>query len=246
MEYDILKKGICSFNAQDYHKSECRCDTGFPILRRDAEEVQGERAYLQAIDAQQKGFFSYESGDKNLQKGIERMIEYLRKYRAVRGDLTSNELMKRLNGLIPNLQDQLADFENLQLVEADLPSKIDNVKKIYTCINSELLTKKGMQHPTLVGKILHILQPQMFVIWDSITREARDFNQRPYSERYWEYLTLVEEGLHELLDDFRLTHDPSSGSSKIEASLYEDGCKPLTKLHDEACYAMAKGWLHFY
>jgi hypothetical protein len=157
----------------------------------------------------------------------------------------------RLAKLMKSSRQLLCELDRLNLVDVDLdefeiggnPLK-SKVRELYGSVNKSLKIKRIKENATVVGKTLHILQPRLFVIWDSLIRDTRDFAGN--FEGYWSYLKTAQLGLREVIGDYRsVSHDPEAASTSVEKSIYEDGIKPITKLYDEACWAMVRGWLHF-
>jgi hypothetical protein len=207
---------------------------------------QAEKAYLEAIE---RNYYFPRSGI--LWSDIDSFVRFLEEYKMHRVMPARAQREKVLAELISSIRPYLSKLEDLDLLCVDLSQTTvggkrlrDLIVEIYRSINTATRPRGVMENATLVGKVMHVLQPRLFVIWDDKIRQARGF-KRSFDE-YWRYLEMAQKGLREVLDDYRrISNDPRARSSSIESSLYEQGCKPITKLYDEACWAMVQGWIHF-
>ncbi len=241
LNYELLKKGVCAFNNGDRDPSECVCEKGFPIPLPQSSSKDSERAYFDAV---QENY--YLPGSRERWKDADSLLRFLLAYGMARVMPPKEQRRKMLVESVSIVRPHLSKLEKLDLMHADLEDvKLRQIAKtIYRSINSGMRTKRIQHNATVVGKILHILQPRLFVIWDDKIREPRGFG-RSFDE-YWKYLRTAQSGLSEALEDYRkMSSDMRATSKTIERALYENGWKPLSKLYDEACYAMVRGWNHF-
>jgi hypothetical protein len=118
-------------------------------------------------------------------------------------------------------------------------------ERIYSSLNKATSRLGIKENSTAVGKSMHILQPRLFLIWDSYVRKPRNYEDS--FSGYWKYAKNAQAGLREAVNDFRKVNSaPLATESDIEERLYFNGWKSIAKIYDEACWAMAQGYLHFY
>ena len=206
-----------------------------------------ERAYLEAIE---RNYYSPTPGSR--WSDIDSFVRFLVEYGMARVMPAPGRRERALADSISSIRPYLSKLEDFDLLDVDLSQTTvggerirDLVARVYQSINTGMRTRQVRENATLVGKVMHILHPRLFVIWDDKIRQPRGFG-RSFDE-YWRYLETAQTGLREILEHYRsISRDPHASSGPIESSLYEKGCKPITKLYDEACSAMVRGWLHFF
>lgn len=240
--------GVCSFNAgardatRARHPTKCICKRGMPISSEAAFEIEEEKAYIMAA---RNNYYSPPSGRR--WKDVDSLDQFLTAYRMSRVLPSQPMRRRKLVSLLQSVPQFLLKIEETKLEDQNFEdtSTRDTVRRLYELVNSSLRTRRIRENATAVGKVLHILQPEFFVIWDNRIRQPRQFDGS--FEGYWDYLRTAQRGIVEALDDFkRISKNPNATSRSIEAELYENHVKPITKVYDEACWAMVQGWLHFY
>ncbi len=238
MNYELLKKGVCAFNAEGRDPSKCSCETGMPRpLPESPDTNEYEKAYFSAVDA---NYYSERSSTD-----IDALENFLLKYGMARVMPPPKKRKTLLEDSIRAVEHELRKIHDADLLQVDISALRTLACKIYSSINASMRTSRIRENATVVAKVMHILKPRLFVILDGKIRNARGINGS--FDGYWSYLKTAQRGLREALEDYRrISGDSSATAASIEESLYEQGWKPITKLYDEACYAMVQGWLHFY
>jgi len=110
---------------------------------------------------------------------------------------------------------------NIDLLNANLDSLNKQIRDVFDQI-------KAVRHvgPTSASKILHILVPRLFVMWD--VEIARNYRVSMDSQGYVEFLRKSQNLLMSLMRQYR-----SLGIAQPELELVNKYGKPLTKLLDE-------------
>ena len=211
-----------------------------PITARAARSIPGEDEYIDAIE---RLYYSPNSGKR--WNDVDSLDRFLLAYGTVRTLPPERVRRKKLTKMMQVLPRYMSKIHELKLEDADLDdSKLRrSAYNLYSLVNESLRTARVIHNPTAVGKILHVLQPELFVIWDNVIRVPRQFGGS--FDEYWRYLKTARDGITEAFTDFK-SKDPEATTESIEANLYESRLKPITKLYDEACWAMVQGWLHFH
>ncbi len=237
LNYDILRKGVCSFNAGDCDPSKCSCQTGMPIPGPESPDTdKEEKAYFRALEVV--------PNSKEPWNNVDELEEFLLEYKMGRVMPPPGKRKQLLSKSIYSVRQQLQEIRAMDLLGDELSKSKKCASEIYASINSSMKTRRITENATLVAKVMHILQPKLFVILDAKIRTARGLEWS--FDDYWKYLEFAQQGLRETLEDYRrVSNDSSASSASIEKSIYRHGWKPITKLYDEACWAMVQGWLHF-
>lgn len=148
-----------------------------------------------------KDFKEVEGLDMSDSKKLEKLLEWLRKLGCRNFHLKSNATSKN------NLS--LWYRENLEILKKfpqDLfGDNIKNNKDKITTLFSSLETKKVVDNtqngisvgPTAASKILFVLKPNYFAMWDANIR-AKFGNKGNDGENYYNYLVRIQRNLHEL------------------------------------------------
>jgi len=89
--------------------------------------------------------------------------------------------------------------------------------------------------PTSASKILHLLRPNLFVMWD--TDIAKKFNVGMSPDGYLKFLRKCQDMLKRILELYR-----QNGISDPESYLFNKFGKPLTKLLDEYNWLSTRRW----
>jgi len=124
------------------------------------------------------------------------------------------------------------------LLKADLEKLKDRVKYIFKDLES--LKNVG---PTSASKILHLLKPEFFIMWDRPIAEHYRLNPtaKIVEEEYCKFLAKMREILNTLLKECSRKYL----SERPEEDLIRKyGNKPLTKLIDEYNWLKTRPWLN--
>ena len=141
--------------------------------------------YLSAINGFQKvnGIF-----DKNDVESI--LCPYLLKWGRM-GRVLGYKGCYRIGKAINDLKPQLDNFKGANLVTLDLKQNSDDIEDLYNgLLNSKWVSDKGKTKrvgPTATAKVLHLLLPDTFMIWDRKVRNSLNF-----SDNGSEYLRFLE------------------------------------------------------
>lgn len=142
-----------------------------------------------------------------------------------------NILPEELSSKIRDIRSELAKL-SLDILEADLEELNPIIKHVFQHISSV----KGVG-ATSASKILHLLKPKFFIMWD---REiAEKYGVEMCSSGYVEFLKKCQFILKKLLTEYR-----KLGIEKPESWLTEKYGKPLTKLLDEYNWLSTRPWLN--
>jgi hypothetical protein len=152
-----------------------------------------------------------------------------------RKDLDWSLLGQALRGL----EKEFAEIRNKRFLTIDLnDEKISNaVKAIY----SRLDPLRYFGSPTTISKVLHLLNPEIFVMWDRGIRKmykAHNTRVRENSEGYLEFLKDVQRELLEALNDqARMT---GKSQDEVEREIRDRyRWKTIAKIADEYNWAEA-------
>jgi len=123
---------------------------------------------------------------------------------------------------------------NISLLQADLVKHEVDIKHIFREIS--LIRYVG---PTSASKILHLLKPRFFVMWDRNIAKYYGFDLT--ANGYFEFLRKMKRALSFLLEEYTRKYscrNPEEDLSK------QYGGKPLTKLIDEYNWLKTRPWLN--
>jgi len=157
------------------------------------------------------------------------------------------KIYKKFLEEVRRIASEIDALTNLTLIFPEFDKYEDKIKRVYEeiCeINVPYKDKKPRIAPTSTSKILHFLQPTLFIIWDrKNVREPKHYGET--SDWYLRYLRNKREDLQTILDSYMKTND----GSKIEAlRAIEDlhaedlakmgyqGKESITKMLDEVNY----------
>ena len=177
--------------------------------------------YLKAIEACPK----VPKWDKKLVYRY--LIRFLELYGVPARNTTGVDL-KNLAEAINRCNSSLKQFDNTDLLGLNLDERRKDIINLFEEINN--VNNVG---PTSISKILHLLRPEVFVMWDEKIAKLYDTSEN--AKGYFEFLKICKSELKELLEEFRRL-----GIENPEDKLRKRYEKPLTKLIDE--YNWLKAW----
>jgi hypothetical protein len=86
---------------------------------------------------------------------------------------------RRTASKLKEIENKFNDFQNLDLATTDIPHESNGIEELYTGIlNAEWISEKGRTKrvgPTATAKVLHLIVPDLFMIWDRKIRVAYGF-----------------------------------------------------------------------
>jgi len=139
------------------------------------------------------------------------------------------ELADAINGNA----DQIASF-NQSLVKTDVIKRADELLSVFR----QLMKVKHLG-PTGVSKVLHLLNPKFFIMWD---REiARAYGVNPNPEGYLEFTLMMRELGRKVLSMCSERYGWRNPEAEL-ARKYRG--KPLTKLLDEYNWLKTRRWIN--
>jgi hypothetical protein len=136
-------------------------------------------------------------------------------------NISEDELCSKINELKQQLEQLNLEPKQLELLKVNLDNLGQWIRKAFDQICSVRYVG-----PTSASKILHLLFPGLFVMWDKYI--AEEFRVEMNSQGYLEFLRKSQDTLRSLMNDYR-----NRGLENPEYELYRKYGKPLTKLLDE-------------
>jgi hypothetical protein len=136
-------------------------------------------------------------------------------------NISEDELCSKINELKQQLEQLNLEPKQLELLKVNLDNLGQWIRKAFDQIASVRYVG-----PTSASKILHLLLPGLFVMWDKYI--AEEFRVRMNSQGYLEFLRKSQDTLRSLMNDYR-----NRGLKDPKYELYGKYDKPLTKLLDE-------------
>lgn len=91
---------------------------------------------------------------------------------------------------------------------------------------------------TGTSKLLHILNPEFFMIWDVKVRHRYGCSEN--AEGYFNFLYRSQKEIKEMLNSYK---EDYGATKEISQRIYEGKTKTILKLLDEYNYAYEKGWI---
>ena len=162
--------------------------------------------------------------EKNAYKYLIRFLELWGMGRPA-SKIDPGELAAKLNECTRLLE----QLEGEDLLTLDLKARRNLLAELFGKISA-------VKHvgPTGASKILHLLKPNVFVMWDQEIR--RQYGVSDNEEGYLEFLAEMKSLLKELLDEYGRRYD----AENPVATLVGKYRKPLTKLIDEYNWLTAR------
>ncbi|MEM2592952.1 MAG: hypothetical protein QXI60_10230 [Thermofilaceae archaeon] len=135
-----------------------------------------------------------------------------------------------LSQRISNLKPKLAKMD-ISILDGKFNKMKDEIVEAFR----EICSVKNVG-PTSASKILHLLRPKLFVMWDN--NIAKRFGVRMSPKGYLDFLEKCRDVLEGILNEYR-----RSGISDPESYLLNKYGKPLTKLLDEYNWLSTRRWI---
>lgn len=117
----------------------------------------------------------------------------------------TDSLAQRIIQATTNISNHLQRLNGKKLIDLDLDGNGDAIKNCYeTVVN----INGGFSH-TAASKFLHIINPELFVIWDGAMRKhyREHYNIAENADGYFEYIKKMQEGLNKVLLSFRAANN---------------------------------------
>jgi hypothetical protein len=146
---------------------------------------------------------------------------------------------KELAETIRHLKKEFDELRKHRFISTDFNEKVvtDAIKKIYESIKK--YPYLGGQ--TCMSKILHLLNPEIFVMWDDkIRKNYKKINNRirDTPEGYLEFLKETRREIMEALHEYK--DDTGKGLNELEKELRKDhGNRTLARIIDEYNWSIA-------
>lgn len=135
---------------------------------------------------------------------------------------------KRIGGKLEEMENQFGELQKLTLIIVDIGQKSDEFEILYNeLLNAKWKSDKGRLKrvgPTATSKVLHLVIPDLFMMWDSKIRKTYGFKDS--GVEYVRFLVNMQNWIKKL--------------GTIVKNLQAQYGKPLTKLIDE--YNWKKCW----
>ena len=140
---------------------------------------------------------------------------------------------KRLGEILRSLEEEFKELRSKQFIAVKFSEeKFSNaIKKIY----SELDSIPFIGSPTIISKILHLLNPEIFVMWDNDIRKMYKAKNRCVANTPEGYLAFLKEAQEELKEAFEdMQREAEKEIDEIEREIKAKyGCKTLARIIDE-------------
>jgi hypothetical protein len=212
LTYSLLWEGVCSYNNHGgYWPIEHYCTKAEPISETETDEPE-YRAALRT-------------------KSPPDIEKYLRVWGMGRVLGKKRISTQGLAEIIHEGKNKLPPLANVTLSSYSREKNADAVKEIFEVFRRQL-------GPVAPGKILHILQPEMFVPWDGLVREVQHVYKHDYDgKEYEDYLNLLDLSKN---DADALVSQTGKTPKELQNDYYKDGWKCLTKVLDELRWSQGK------
>lgn len=185
------------------------------------------------------------------EKDVFRYILVFLRLWGVRGKIENYEVAKELADVINNVIPKLEKLRDKSLLTIDFDDYEEDIKTIYTKIND--VKKIGA---TATSKTLHLLNPNLFVMWDQNIRSEWNKclgkkNFKEFEENigyitetatgYVRFMRLMQKVGNEFLKRY-MKERGIQDRNKAEEMLSKEYCgKSIAKLLDEYCWLIATG-----
>lgn len=115
-------------------------------------------------------------------------------------------IAKHIIGVTRAIHEDLESLEELKLIDLDFESYGDAIKNCYQTMSS--LVGSGFSH-TAVSKLLHMINPELFVMWDGPMRKGykEDCTITEDADGYFKYMKKMREGLQKVSQSFLITYE---------------------------------------
>jgi hypothetical protein len=205
----LLRMGICSYNNLESHAAQkrhvvsndkCLCVDVFP-LPDDYDEPE----YRSALES----------------KGSIEIFGYLCETGMMPRPLLESFRIKMPSELDGIVGPALRVVEPLRGTKLEELESVKHKPAVFEAFNF-LKDKVG---PIASTKVLHVLVPDLFVPWDSDTKEHYSLNV--YDQDYYKFLEISQKEITDVLSETQMT------PKALRGVFYQHGWKPLPKLVDE-------------
>jgi len=157
------------------------------------------------------------------------------------GRVNENELLAEVQGTIEKNLKEITRLESAN-IRSDLMSEMGSVQELFNqfCgIKLRVKSKNGSQDwtlgPTSTGKLLHMLLPQLCIIWDrEVVREKWKLGDT--SGDYATYLQKKREELEVILKGRTVRDIEVEHKEYLESLGFTGAYEPITKMLDEVNY----------
>lgn len=207
----LLWKGVCSYNNADSNEPIFHyCRDRRPVSVEDSDEAE----YRSALTS----------------KSARDIFAFLRKWGMSRVLGKKKIDSFRLGELLRESEDKFRILKGATLVSYSRETVGTQVKLVFDFFREQL-------GPVAPGKIIHILQPELFPPWDGWVRGlmgVKDhYSDSRTSEDYLDYLDICKH-------DLSVLSRTGKSVQQLEITYYENGWKPITKILDELRWSQAK------
>jgi hypothetical protein len=153
--------------------------------------------------------------------------------------------LKKLRQAILNSEPILRRLRKRSILSVKLNDNINvngEAKPLHDVIVElfEIFSKVSKARKNYKGssKILHVLVPELFVMWDDTIRCAygcRVMSEAEAGEKYFKFLKRVQRVAKEVIDSYRTEHNcgVNEAVKRIRRNLYEEGFYTLARLVDQ-------------
>ena len=154
----------------------------------------------------------------------------------------------KLRQAIVNSKPMLEQLRGLNIVSVDFNGSIDvdgRVKPLCDIIANLFeifsVVSEGRRNYTGASKILHVLAPTLFVMWDDTIRCAygcRIKKEEGAGEKYFKFLNRVQKEARQAVNSYCSEHKCGAKESieRIREELYQGGFHTIARLVDEFNY----------
>ena len=165
-------------------------------------------------------------------RNLEDIISFLKEWR-VRVKVDRRKLQRAIESrtLLDQFRRRKTDIVSVNLTDVRLHDKIVELFDTFSKVSIGRRTYTG------ASKTLHVLVPDLFVMWDGTIRCAygcRRQKEGDDSEKYFIFLKRVQLEAKEAIESYCSEHDCTSEEAirRIRLELYEEGFYPFTRLID--------------
>lgn len=169
--------------------------------------------------------------DLTLKEIRDKVILFLNRWKCRIKD--DNEIAEAIKQALIRSKDTLHNIQGTSLLNIDMLSetKRDQIIEIYSEIDDIRYFSL-----TAISKTMHILKPDLFVMWDnSILEHYRSENHQvaPTGHGYFTFLAMISRLAREVTDDFHRFHSGSTPESYLCEKLGYQLNKSIAKFIDE-------------
>jgi len=199
-----------------------------PTIQEFEEYLELWRKFFVLDDVMYQKILSDLSLDVDPSKAYSYLIRFLELWGVRRAAVNISPI--ELSSRILELKAKLASMDK-SILEIDLDQMSDEIKEIFEKISN--IKNVG---PTSASKILHLLRPQLFMMWDMDI--AKTYRVKPSPTGYLEFLKRCQLILRSIIREYQ-----DIGIKDPEQYLIKKFGKPLTKLFDEYNWLKTRKWL---